>query len=616
MDTQPPMVTGTSIQISGMSVFDDAPAPSQDVQIDNSSNITYSNSNTNKQIKVQKTQPPVLKQAISTFAIAAAHEIEKQQEELHHHHNHNNIRARNRSRGSSLVKNNKHDNNNNNNNDTSDINSDVKSVFFEPLGLRHFATAPFEYSSDEEDYVSNGHPHFGTVTVEIDNDGAHASRLRNFARLAGVVAHGYDHDHHNHNSESTLNDIYNQDDDINDNVNVNKSHIRMQNHHSLPDFLNGMTFHDHENANFVATQKETESKIENENKTGLNTINIDKTDTLIPIQKNNHNDFKKLCGLHELPDWYEMRNCWLLHGWRINYTVKDCIYSLFELHNETLNIWTEFIPGIFFIFWILYLMNSKNYYFLWKNGSFDFQLITLTLWCAPLRCLTSGLVHIFYCVNSKWYKICWRIDFISIMIFTAIVAIDVSYLIYYCFNIFTRISLVIVWIVTTISGLYICAKTKSKLLKNAVIGAYFAVSAGFGLALQTILLFTGFYKNFPLKIMISWVSASFSLLFGSFFFNTHFPEKLINYNIVVKAKNAMIAKTFEKEKEKAKGKDLDKKQTIFQTLESNKFVVKDSKINYCGGSHQIWHIFINLMHVCIIFMTIWFQEYRITSDTC
>jgi hypothetical protein len=54
-------------------------------------------------------------------------------------------------------------------------------------------------------------------------------------------------------------------------------------------------------------------------------------------------------------DEYPFDNQYLLTGWRIHYFKwTDCFASLFQWHNETLNIWTHLLGSLFFMALIIY----------------------------------------------------------------------------------------------------------------------------------------------------------------------------------------------------------------------------------------------------------------------
>lgn len=59
--------------------------------------------------------------------------------------------------------------------------------------------------------------------------------------------------------------------------------------------------------------------------------------------------------LHQEGFAYLADNSYIRSGYRINYSVRDCVRSLFELHNETLNVWTHMVGSFVFLALMLYL---------------------------------------------------------------------------------------------------------------------------------------------------------------------------------------------------------------------------------------------------------------------
>ncbi|EQC30711.1 hypothetical protein SDRG_11470 [Saprolegnia diclina VS20] len=63
---------------------------------------------------------------------------------------------------------------------------------------------------------------------------------------------------------------------------------------------------------------------------------------------------KRLDAYHTLEDEgfsYLGDNSYIHHGYRLHYSLKESFFSLFELHNETMNVWTHLIGSI--VFWSL-----------------------------------------------------------------------------------------------------------------------------------------------------------------------------------------------------------------------------------------------------------------------
>ncbi len=51
----------------------------------------------------------------------------------------------------------------------------------------------------------------------------------------------------------------------------------------------------------------------------------------------------------------------IFNGYRIHHNLKDCVYSIFTFHNESLNIWTHLIPFIGFLFIFSIHLTGKKY---------------------------------------------------------------------------------------------------------------------------------------------------------------------------------------------------------------------------------------------------------------
>ena len=56
---------------------------------------------------------------------------------------------------------------------------------------------------------------------------------------------------------------------------------------------------------------------------------------------------KMLCAAEELPEWYES-SLNIKSGYRVGYDSCACAGSVFEVHNQTLNVWTHLAGGAYF----------------------------------------------------------------------------------------------------------------------------------------------------------------------------------------------------------------------------------------------------------------------------
>lgn len=64
-----------------------------------------------------------------------------------------------------------------------------------------------------------------------------------------------------------------------------------------------------------------------------------------------------ITSLDNIPKYTNLFVCvhpFIFHGYRIHHSLKDCLCSLFTLHNESLNIWTHLVPFFSFIFLIIH----------------------------------------------------------------------------------------------------------------------------------------------------------------------------------------------------------------------------------------------------------------------
>jgi adiponectin receptor len=115
-----------------------------------------------------------------------------------------------------------------------------------------------------------------------------------------------------------------------------------------------------------------------------------------------------------LPEWYILSvNPYIYDNYRKPLSFINCILSLFTLHNETINIYTHLLPGLYFIY-SLYNVFGYNYYI---NALIKYKFCILFGYIsAIIMCLTSAFAHTFYIINKKWSNYSWKLDFIGIII--------------------------------------------------------------------------------------------------------------------------------------------------------------------------------------------------------
>ncbi|XP_051953660.1 membrane progestin receptor gamma-A-like isoform X2 [Xyrauchen texanus] len=87
-------------------------------------------------------------------------------------------------------------------------------------------------------------------------------------------------------------------------------------------------------------------------------------------------------------------------------SAKDCVLSLFQLTNETLNIWTHFLPTWFFLWKLLTVVLVQGY---WQDP-FTWPLLVFLLSCCVYP-LASSCAHTFSTMSEQARHICFFFDY-------------------------------------------------------------------------------------------------------------------------------------------------------------------------------------------------------------
>ena len=106
---------------------------------------------------------------------------------------------------------------------------------------------------------------------------------------------------------------------------------------------------------------------------------------------------------NEIPSYIQTNH---IHGhYRAHLSIWQCFISMFQYHNETLQIWSHLVPAI--ILW---------YYALFKSSTSTHKVQIIPS-CVRLYCIgfatvftASWFAHTFNPINESWYLLCWRID--------------------------------------------------------------------------------------------------------------------------------------------------------------------------------------------------------------
>ncbi|KAL1007667.1 hypothetical protein UPYG_G00089900 [Umbra pygmaea] len=102
-------------------------------------------------------------------------------------------------------------------------------------------------------------------------------------------------------------------------------------------------------------------------------------------------------------------------------SATDCILSLFQLTNETLNIWTHFLPTWYFLWKLLTVVMMRD---VWHD-SFTWPLLVFLVSCC-IYPLASSCAHTFSTMSARARHICFFFDYGALSLYSLGSAITYS----------------------------------------------------------------------------------------------------------------------------------------------------------------------------------------------
>uniref|UniRef100_A0A8C6UJB8 Progestin and adipoQ receptor family member VI n=1 Tax=Neogobius melanostomus TaxID=47308 RepID=A0A8C6UJB8_9GOBI len=107
-------------------------------------------------------------------------------------------------------------------------------------------------------------------------------------------------------------------------------------------------------------------------------------------------------------------------------TALDCVLSSFQIHNETINIWTHFLPTWYFAWRLAALCSSLD--FVMDPYSWPLLVYMLLICVYPF---TSSCAHTFSAMSTETYHICFFFDYGALSLYSLGCAISYGH--YHCF---------------------------------------------------------------------------------------------------------------------------------------------------------------------------------------
>jgi hypothetical protein len=84
-----------------------------------------------------------------------------------------------------------------------------------------------------------------------------------------------------------------------------------------------------------------------------------KSTRVVQYDKNLQEDTLILHAVEDIPDWLK-DNPYILRGYRAHLDWRQCLRSMFKIHNETLNVWTHVLGALFFLFLMFHTLQSLS----------------------------------------------------------------------------------------------------------------------------------------------------------------------------------------------------------------------------------------------------------------
>ncbi|XP_041372411.1 membrane progestin receptor gamma-like [Gigantopelta aegis] len=140
------------------------------------------------------------------------------------------------------------------------------------------------------------------------------------------------------------------------------------------------------------------------------------TDTAPSSEMNNNGLSGPLYKVDQVPEHFH--ELFILRGYRHpKSSALQCVLSVFDATNETLNFWTHFLPSCYFLWMLKGLAETLDF----KHDSYTWPLLGYVFSCCIFP-LASAVAHTFNTMSHKARHICFFLDYAALSVFTLGVA--------------------------------------------------------------------------------------------------------------------------------------------------------------------------------------------------
>ena len=132
------------------------------------------------------------------------------------------------------------------------------------------------------------------------------------------------------------------------------------------------------------------------------------------------------CNYHSADIPEQFRERFIHSGYRPpRSTGLQCVLSLFRKNNETLNVWTQFLPGCYVLWTLSTLTHSSDF----RYDDYACPLVCYLVLCCVFL-LTSAVAHTFNVLSATARHVCFFFDYLGLSLFSFGVALSYHA---YCF---------------------------------------------------------------------------------------------------------------------------------------------------------------------------------------
>ncbi|CCD25493.1 PAQR-type receptor NDAI_0F01740 [Naumovozyma dairenensis CBS 421] len=253
---------------------------------------------------------------------------------------------------------------------------------------------------------------------------------------------------------------------------------------------------------------------------------INNTDNGDSIEQVKRKVVYKLYRWDEIPEW-QKDNEHIISGYvRETNSFKGCLHSLFYVHNESGNVYSHLLPGVFFFFTMV--LNKYGITIYSTTSIVDYLMIDLFFFGAFCCLILSSLFHCFKSHSLKVATLGNKLDYLGIVILIVTSMISIMYFGFFdnplFFYFFSSLTFLFGGACATVS---LKDHFRSREWRPYRAGLFVA----FGLSAILPILAGTFYYGIEetfIRIQLKWIILEgFFYIFGAFLYGVRFPEKYV-----------------------------------------------------------------------------------------